>query len=386
MFTGEFYVANININGHMKINTIIQALEQLAPPVLQEQYDNAGLITGSASWECTGVLCSLDATEGVILDAKAKGCNMVVAHHPIVFGGLKKINGKNYVEKAVIAAIKNDIAIYAIHTNLDNVIQGVNNKIADKLGLLNRKILAPKAGLLMKLHSFVPHAQVEQLRNTLFAAGAGDIGQYSHCSFSVEGTGSFQAGEGTQPHVGSIGKTHFEPESRIEVIFPAWRQQQVLAALFEAHPYEEVAYDLVSLSNDYQDVGSGMIGELPEPMDEFFFLQMLKTSFGLKIVRHTPFLGKKIKKVALCGGSGSFLTGKAVAKGADVYVSADFKYHEFFDANDRILIADIGHWESEQYTTDLLIDVLQAKFPTFAVLKSEVKTNVVNYFTGEESK
>lgn len=386
MFTGEFYVANININGHMKINTIIQALEQLAPPVLQEQYDNAGLITGSASWECTGVLCSLDATEAVILDAKAKGCNMVVAHHPIVFGGLKKINGKNYVEKAVIAAIKNDIAIYAIHTNLDNVIQGVNNRIADKLGLLNRKILAPKAGLLMKLHSFVPHAQAEQLRNALFAAGAGDIGQYSHCSFSVEGTGSFQAGEGTQPHVGSIGKTHFEPESRIEVIFPAWRQQQVLAALFEAHPYEEVAYDLVSLSNDYQDVGSGMIGELPEPMDEFFFLQMLKTSFGLKIVRHTPFLGKKIKKVALCGGSGSFLTGKAVAKGADVYVSADFKYHEFFDANDRILIADIGHWESEQYTTDLLIDVLQAKFPTFAVLKSEVKTNVVNYFTGEESK
>jgi dinuclear metal center YbgI/SA1388 family protein len=386
MFTGEFHVANININGHMKINDIIQTLEQLAPPVLQEQYDNAGLITGSASWECTGVLCSLDATEAVILDAKAKGCNMVVAHHPIVFGGLKKINGKNYVEKAVIAAIKNDIAIYAIHTNLDNVIQGVNNRIADKLGLLNRKILAPKAGLLMKLHSFVPHAQAEQLRNALFAAGAGDIGQYSHCSFSMEGTGSFQAGEGTHPHVGSVGKTHFEPETRIEVIFPAWRQQQVLAALFEAHPYEEVAYDLVSLSNDYQDVGSGMIGELPEPIDEFFFLQMLKTSFGLKIIRHTPFLGKKIKKVALCGGSGSFLTGKAVAKGADVYVSADFKYHEFFDANDRILIADIGHWESEQYTTDLLIDVLQAKFPTFAVLKSEVKTNVVNYFTGEESK
>lgn len=370
----------------MKINSIIQALEQLAPPVLQEHYDNAGLITGSASWECTGVLCSLDATEAVILEAKAKGCNMVVAHHPIVFGGLKKINGKNYVEKAVIAAIKNDIAIYAIHTNLDNVMHGVNNRIADKLGLINRKILAPKAGLLMKLHSFVPHEQAEKLRNALFAAGAGDIGQYSHCSFSVAGTGSFQAGEDASPHVGAIGQTHFEPETKIEVIFPVWRQQQVLSALFEAHPYEEVAYDLVSLSNDYQDVGSGMIGELPEPMDEFFFLQMLKTAFGLKMIRHTPFLGKKIKKVALCGGSGSFLTGKAVAKGADVYVSADFKYHEFFDANDRILIADIGHWESEQYTTDLLIDVLQAKFPTFAVLKSEVKTNVVNYFTGEETR
>lgn len=364
----------------MKINNIIQVLEQLAPPLLQESYDNAGLITGSALWECNGVICTLDATEAVILEAKEKGCNLVVAHHPIVFGGIKKLNGKNYVEKAVIAAIKNDIAIYAIHTNLDNIIHGVNNRIADKIGLINRSILAPKAGLLMKLYSFVPHAAAEKLRNALFAAGAGDIGHYSHCSFSGEGTGSFRAGEDTNPHVGEIGKTHFEPETKMEVVFPAWRQQEVLAALFEAHPYEEAAYDLVSLSNDYQDVGSGLIGELPEAMDEIFFLQMLKTAFNLKIIRHTPFLSKKIKKVALCGGSGSFLTGKAVAKGADIYISADFKYHEFFDANDRILIADIGHWESEQYTTDLLIDVLQAKFPTFAVLKSGVKTNVVNYF------
>ncbi len=369
----------------MKINHIIQVLEQLAPPALQESYDNAGLITGSPSWECTGIVCTLDATEAVILEAKANGCNLVVAHHPIIFNGLKKINGKNYVEKAVIAAIKEDVAIYAIHTNLDNVIHGVNNKMADRLGLINRKILAPKAGLLMKLFSFVPHADAEKLRNALFAAGAGDIGKYSHCSFSTDGTGSFRAGEGTNPHVGEIGKTHFEGETKIEVIFPAWRQQAVLAALFEAHPYEEVAYDLMSLSNDYQEVGSGLIAELPEPMEELFFFQMLKTAFDLKMVKHTPFLGKKIKKVALCGGSGSFLTGKALSKGADIYISADFKYHEFFDANDRMVIADIGHWESEQYTIDLLLDVLQAKFPTFAVLKSGVKTNVVNYFTGEEN-
>lgn len=369
----------------MNINNIIQVLEQLAPPALQESYDNVGLITGSPSWECTGIVCTLDATEAVILDAKARGCNLVVAHHPIIFSGLKKINGKNYVEKAVIAAIKQDVAIYAIHTNLDNVIHGVNNQMADRLGLINRKILAPKAGLLMKLYSFVPHADAEKLRNALFAAGAGDIGKYSHCSFSTDGTGSFRAGEGTNPHVGEIGKTHFEGETKLEVIFPAWRQQAVLSALFEAHPYEEVAYDIVSLSNDYQDVGSGLIGELPEPMDEVFFFQMLKTAFDLKLVKHTPFLGKKIKKVAVCGGSGSFLTGKALSKGADIYISADFKYHEFFDANDRMVIADIGHWESEQYTIDLLIDVLQAKFPTFAVLKSGVKTNVVNYFTGEEN-
>lgn len=368
---------------NMKINAIIQVLEQLAPPVLQESYDNAGLITGAASWDCTGVVCTLDATEAVILEAKQKGCNLVVAHHPIVFSGIKKLNGKNYVEKAVIAAIKNDIAVYAIHTNLDHVKWGVNQKIADKLGLINRKILSPKPGQLMKLHTFIPIAHTEAVREALFAAGAGDIGNYSHCSFNMEGKGSFRAGEGTHPHVGEIGTTHFEAETRLEVIFPVWKQQAILAALFEAHPYEEVAYDLVSLGNDYQDIGSGLTGELPDAMDETLFLQMLKTGFGLKVIRHTPFLGKKIKKVALCGGSGSFLTGKALAAGADIYISADFKYHEFFDANDRMLIADIGHWESEQYTTDLLIDVLQAKFPTFAVLKSEVKTNVVNYFTGD---
>lgn len=366
----------------MKLNDIIEVLEQLAPPTLQESYDNAGLITGSASWNCSGIICTLDATEAVILEAKAKGCNLVVAHHPIVFSGLKKLNGKNYVEKAVIAAIKNDIAIYAIHTNLDHVKHGVNHKIADRLGLINRKILAPKAGLLMKLYTFVPVAAADKLREALFAAGAGDIGNYSHCSFNTEGKGSFRAGEGTNPHVGEVGKTHFESETKLEVIFPAWKQQEVLIALFNTHPYEEVAYDLIGLANDYQDVGSGLIGELPDAMEEHFFFQMLKTSFELKMVRHTPFLGKKIKKVAICGGSGSFLTGKALSAGADIYISADFKYHEFFDANDRMVIADIGHWESEQYTTDLLIDVLQAKFPTFAVLKSGIKTNPVNYFLG----
>lgn len=367
----------------MKINAMIQVLEQLAPPSLQESYDNAGLITGSASGECTGVLCTLDATEAVILEAKQKGCNLVVAHHPIVFSGLKKLNGKNYVEKAVIAAIKNDIAIYAIHTNLDNVSWGVNNKIADKLGLINRKILSPKPGQLMKLHTFVPVEHAEALRTALFTAGAGEIGKYSHCSFNVEGTGTFRAGEGTDPFVGEIGITHSEKEIRVEVVFPVWKQQEILSALFQAHPYEEVAYDLVSLGNDYQDIGSGLIGTLPEPIEETQFLRMLMTSFGLSVIKHTPFLGKNIQKVAICGGSGSFLTGKALSKGADIYISADFKYHEFFDANNRMVIADIGHWESEQYTTDLLIDVLQAKFPTFAVLKSEVKTNPVNYFTGE---
>ncbi len=366
----------------MKIFDIIQALEAKAPPSLQESYDNAGLLTGDAGWECSGVLCSLDATEDVILEAKSRKCNLVVAHHPIIFSGLKKINGKSYVEKTVIAAIKNDIAIYAIHTNLDNIIDGVNDRIADKLGLINRRILAPKPGQLLKLYTFVPHEQAEKVRSALFAAGAGHIGEYSEASFSAEGTGSFKGSEKTNPFVGEPGSRHEEKEVKIEVILPVYAQSAVLKALFAAHPYEEVAYDLVSLANDNQSVGSGLLGELPEPLDETGFLHMLKTSFDLSVIRHTPLLGKKVKKVALCGGSGSFLTGKAVSAGADFYVSADIKYHEFFDANNRLVIADIGHWESEQYTTELLLELLQAKFPTFAVLKSGVRTNPVHYFLG----
>jgi dinuclear metal center YbgI/SA1388 family protein len=366
----------------MQIKEIIRLLEAEAPPVLQESYDNTGLLTGNPGWECKGVLCSLDATEAVILEALNRGCNLVVAHHPILFSGLKKLNGKNYVEQAIIAAIKHDIAIYAIHTNLDNILTGVNGRIADQLGLVNRRILLPKPGMLMKLHTFVPAAQAATLRQALFEAGAGDIGRYSHCSFNTVGTGTFQAGSGTNPFVGEEGVIHEEQEIRIEVIFPIYLQTAVLEALFEAHPYEEVAYDLISLSNDYQSVGSGLLGELPNPVTEKAFFNQLMEVFGLKAVRHTPFLGKTLQKIAICGGAGSFLTGKAIAAGADCFITADVKYHEFFDANGRLVIADIGHWESEQFTVDLLLDILRAKFPTFAVLKSGTITNPVNHFLG----
>lgn len=366
----------------MQIIDIIRVLENKAPLSLQESYDNAGLLTGSPDWECKGILCTLDATEAVILEAKSRGCNLVVAHHPIIFGGLKKINGKNYVEKTVIAAIKNDIAIYAIHTNLDNMLDGVNNRIADQIGLINRRVLVPKAGQLMKLHTFVPVEQAEKVRSALFEAGAGNIGEYSEASFNVDGTGTFKGSPNTNPFVGEPGKRHEEKETRLELIFPAYLQAAVIKALLQAHPYEEVAFDIVGLDNDYQSVGTGLLGELPEALDETGFLHMLKTAFELSVIRHTPLLGKKVQKLAICGGSGSFLTGKAIGAGADVFITADVKYHEFFDANDRILLADIGHWESEQFTTDLLIEILQAKFPTFAVLKSGVKTNPVNYFMG----
>ncbi len=366
----------------MQIIDIINVLEAKAPLPLQESYDNAGLITGSPAWECTGILCTLDATEAVIAEARSRGCNLVVAHHPIVFSGLKKINGKNYVEKAVICSIKHDVAIYAIHTNLDNILDGVNSRIADRLGLINRQILLPKPGQLMKLFSFVPVNQAAKIRQALFDAGAGNIGEYSETSFNTDGIGTFKGSATTKPFVGEPGKLHHEKETRIELVFPAYLRNIVINTLIKKHPYEEVAYDIISLSNDYQSVGSGLLAELPEPLTEEGFFHMLKTSFNLSVIRHTPFLGKNIKKVAVCGGSGSFLIEKALKTGADIYISADIKYHEFFDANNQLVIADIGHWESEQFTTDLLLEILQAKFPTFAVLKSGIKTNPVNYFLG----
>jgi dinuclear metal center YbgI/SA1388 family protein len=364
----------------MKIQSIIQVLENLATPALQETYDNVGLITGNKTWECTGITCTLDATEAVIFEAKANGCNLIVAHHPIIFSGLKKINGNNYIEKAIIAAIKNDIAIYAIHTNLDNVLHGVNQTIATRLGLINTQILAPKKDTLCKLFTFVPTQQVEQVKNALFSAGAGNISNYSECSFATTGVGTYKANSKANPFAGKIGERHLEDEVKIEIIFPAWLQQSLILALKNAHPYEEVAYDIVALENQFMQVGSGLIGFLPEPMQEYFFLQMLKQSFDLQLIKHTKLLGKPIQKVAICGGAGSFLISKAASVDADIYITADIKYHEFFDANDTMVVADIGHWESEQFTIELLVDVLQQNFPTFAVLKSSVNTNPVEYF------
>lgn len=363
----------------MKIQDITQYLEQLAPLALQEGYDNAGLITGHPQQVCTGILVALDATPEVIDEAAKRGCNLVVAHHPIVFGGLKKINGKNYVERAVIRAIKQDVAIYAIHTNLDNVIDGVNGRMADRLGLINRRILQPKAGLLRKLVTFVPEAHLEPVRQALFDAGAGGIGKYSECSFQAAGSGTFRASEGTNPFVGKLGERHTEPEIRLETILPHWAEAAVLHALRTAHPYEEVAYDLYPLQNSFQEVGSGLVGELPEAIPEPAFLDVLKACFGVPVVRHTALLDKPVKTVALCGGAGSFLTGVAKAARADWFVTADLKYHEFFDADQQMVLADIGHYESEQFTIELLIDRLQEKFPTFAVLKTGLNTNPVQY-------
>jgi dinuclear metal center YbgI/SA1388 family protein len=366
----------------MKISDLTSYIQDVAPLSLQEDYDNAGLLIGDPSWECTGILCTLDVTEEVVEEAIQKKCNCIVAHHPLIFRGLKRITGNTQVEKTVIAAIKSDVAVYAAHTNLDNIINGVNGKIADKLGLKNRKVLDYKASVLQKLFTFVPAADLEKVRDALFHAGAGDISRYTECSFIHPGTGTYKPGDGTNPYKGTVGVRQDEEEIKLEVILPRYRKNAVLQALFRSHPYEEVAYDLVDLVNNHEGTGSGIFGEI-DPIAEHEFLTMLNDTFNNCVIKHTPFTGRMVKKVAVCGGAGSFLISKALNVGADAYVTGDVKYHEFFGAENRMLLCDIGHYESEQFTTDLFVELLEQKFPTFAVLKSEIRTNPVHYFTGK---
>ncbi|MCU0419125.1 MAG: Nif3-like dinuclear metal center hexameric protein [Cyclobacteriaceae bacterium] len=361
------------------IASILSHLEAWAPLAYQEDYDNCGLITGNPSWPVTGILVSLDCTEAVVEEARQQGSNLIVAHHPIVFRALKKITGKTYGERAVLQAIKHDIALYAIHTNLDHIHTGVNKKIADRLGLQNARILQPNTRSLSKLVTFIPNDQAAQVMAALYAAGAGAVGRYAECSFQVQGVGTFTPSAQANPAIGQRGVAERVNETRAEVIFPSHLSHRVMAALRAAHPYEEVAYYLTELKNENQEVGAGMIGELAAPEEPFAFLRRLKNVMQTGCVRHTAVVGTEVRKVAVCGGAGSFLLPAAIAQGADVFISADFKYHEFFDAEGKITVADIGHYESEQFTKDLLVEVLSKKFPTFAVNFSKTVTNPISY-------
>lgn len=363
----------------MNISAIIEHLETLAPVSLQESYDNSGLLTGNPNQEVISALLCLDSTEDVVDEAIEKNCQLIVAHHPLVFSGIKSLTGKNYIEKTIIKAIKNDIAIYAIHTNLDNVKNGVNKKIAEKLGLRDLSILAPKKGLLQKLVYYCPLTNAEQVRTAVFDVGAGKIGNYDCCSFNTKGEGTFRALENANPFVGKSGELHKEEELRVEMVFPSYLSGKIIRALQEAHPYEEVAYDLFNLQNKWSEVGSGMIGTLPEALNLTNFLDLLKEKLGTDCVRHTKAVKEKVSKVALCGGSGSFLLNTAIAQQADVFVTADYKYHQFFDADNKIVIADVGHFESEQYTPELIQEYLKEKLPNFATYLSKVNTNPINY-------
>lgn len=364
----------------MTIKKITSYLESIAPLSSQESYDNCGLIVGDPSAECTGALVSLDCIESTVDEAVNKGVNLIVAHHPIVFSGIKKLNGKNYVERTVLKAIKNDIAIYAIHTNYDNYLDGVNAEIANRIGVKNPRILRPKNNVLSKLVVFIPIAYKEKVAEAMFEAGAGEIGNYSNCGFSVEGEGTFKPNDVSNPFSGEKNKLSKEKEVRFEVLVSSHKLGAVVNAMLSNHPYEEVAHEIYSIQNKNQNEGAGMIGELDSPMDVQVFLQMIKDKFNCGIIRHTELVKTKVQKIAFCGGSGSFLANSAIRQKADVFITGDYKYHEFFDADKQIIIADIGHFESEQYTSDRLAYVLTKKFSSFAVHLTEVNTNPINYF------
>ena len=371
----SFYLACMPV-----LQEIIDCLEKVAPPQLQEDYDNSGLLCGDNRMEITGALLTLDCTEDVIKEAVELGFNLVIAHHPIVFKGIKRLTGANYVERTLMLAVRHNIAIYACHTNLDNVIGGVNGKIADKLQLSQRRVLRPLQNHLIKLVTYVPSAHDAMVMQALFNAGAGTIGNYDECSFRSLGTGTFRAGKEANPFIGKVNERETIEEVRLEVILPAHKQQEVLSALKLSHPYEEVAYDFIALENSWSGAGSGLIGELPEPVEETAFLREICKIFGISTLKHTKLTQKHIKKVAICGGSGSFLIKDAIRAGADLYITSDIKYHEFFDVEGKMLLLDIGHFESEQFTPEIFYTIITEKFSTFAIRLSKTATNPVNYF------
>ncbi|WP_246601744.1 Nif3-like dinuclear metal center hexameric protein [Hymenobacter profundi] len=358
---------------------LMRVLEQAAPLAYQESYDNAGLQCGNPQLEVKGVLIALDCTLAVVDEALARGCNVVVAHHPLIFKPLKRLTGANEVEQTLLKAIKHDVALYAAHTNLDNVRHGVNRKLADKLGLQNLRILDPKFGTLGKLVTYVPPTHTDAVLQALYDAGAGQVGNYSQCSFRTDGTGTYTPGADTNPFQGTPGQPETAQEQRVEVLLPLHLQGAALRALRQAHPYEEVAYELIKLENVHQDVGSGMVGELPEPLPPQEFRARLRAALGVPVVKYTEF-AQPIKTVALCGGAGSFLTGKARAAGAQAYVTGDLKYHEYFAAEGQLMLCDVGHYESEQFTSEIFRDLLTSAFTRkFAVLIAETLTNPVRY-------
>ncbi len=364
----------------MNVQDVIDILEEIAPLSYSESFDNTGLLVGDAQQKVSGILVTLDTLEEVIDEAIENNCNLIVSFHPIIFSGLKSITGKNYVERTVLKAIKNDIAIFAIHTALDNNWLGVNHGICERLGLKKIRSLIPQKHSIEKLITFVPKAQADKVRNALFTAGAGGIGNYDHCSFNIDGTGTFKPGEDSNPALGSIGQLHKESEVQIGVTFGRHLRGKVLKALFESHPYEEVAYEVYQLENSNQHLGMGMLGEWEEPKLEKDFLSFVKEKMQTDCIRHTQLTGQPIKKVAVLGGSGSFAIGAAIRSGAQAFITADLKYHEFYQAEKRILLADIGHYESEQFTKELLVSVLSKKIRNFAIVLSQVNTNPITYF------
>lgn len=364
----------------MQVKDITTFIESKIPLEFQEDYDNSGMILGNPQQEIQAVLLCLDITEQVLEEALSRNCNMIISHHPLIFNGIKRITGSDAEQRMIIKAIQNNIAIYALHTNLDNSFDGLNALLCKKFGILNYKILSPSGNQLNKLVTFCPHEFAEKVRSSLFNAGAGHIGNYDCCSYNIRGQGTFKASDLAKPFVGEINMLHFEDETRIEVIFPSYLEKSLIRTLIENHPYEEVAYDIYALKNKYEKSGAGLVGDLEHEQDLFDFLGMIKEITGIPVIRHTIPLGKKIKRIAICSGSGSFLIREAINEHADLYLTADFKYHDFFKSQGNLVLADIGHYESEQFVKEWIYSVLIEKFSTFAILISETNANPVKYY------
>jgi len=363
----------------MKIKEIVSALERFAPLPLQDGFDNAGLQIGLTEAEATGALLCLDVTESIIDEAITLGYNLVISHHPLIFKGYKSITGKDYVERCILKAIKNDIVIYSAHTNLDNAPGGVNFKIAEKIGLSNVRILSCKEDSLLKMVTFVPVEHTEKVRHALFNAGCGNIGNYDSCSYNLEGEGTFRAQEGANPFCGKIGELHTEKEIRIETILPSFKKNAVMRALMAAHPYEEPAFDFYPLKNSWSQAGAGVVGELKSPETELDFLKRIKKTFEVGCIKHNKLTGRLISKVALCGGAGAFLLSEAINCDADVFITGEIRYHDYFGHENDILMAEIGHYESEQYTKEIFYSLLRDLFPNFLIQFSKINTNPIKY-------
>lgn len=367
-------------NATIYVGDIVRALEEFAPPALQEDYDNSGMQVGSRSAACTGVLLCVDVTPATIDEAVARGCNLVVSHHPLIFKGLKSLTGATPQQVAVMDAIAAGVSVYSCHTSLDNTVGGVSHEMARLLGVSDVRLLERLRHRMMKLITMVPHGDVETVRMALFEAGAGSLGDYDSCSFGVRGEGTFRALDGANPYVGDIKEMHVEPETRLEVLLPAWRKGQVEDALLSSHPYEEPAYDFIMLENESGHWGSGVVGNLDTPISPSELIGRVKAAFGSPMARTTAFdPDTTLRRIAMCGGSGVFLIPAAIAARAQAIVTSDVKYHDFVDYADRILIIDIGHYESEQCTKEIFYHVISKKFPNFAIHYAEKEKNPINY-------
>jgi dinuclear metal center YbgI/SA1388 family protein len=364
----------------MTTGEICRYLEQQIPTALQESYDNSGLQTGSYEQPVTKALLTIDVNEEVVAEAAAQGCNLIISHHPLIFSPLKRVTDTNPVQRTLISAIRNNISIYSAHTNLDSVYDGVSFRMASKLGLADTEVLAPVSGKLVKLVTFVPHNHLEKVREAIFRAGAGHIGNYDSCGYQLQGEGTFRGNDNSTPFVGTRGELHSEPETRLETIMPSFVTGKVIKALTEAHPYEEPAFDIYPLLNSWDRAGMGCFGSLEKPLNADEFLQLVKLTFGTQYLRYSGRRSQKIKKVALCGGSGFTLLKEAVACGADAFVTGDIKYHQFADAENSLLLVDAGHYETEKFSMEIIYDLIIKKFPNFALRFSETITNPINFF------